>query len=297
MTTIIEGDVNVNKYEGILAALFGPDPEQDGSQIFRASGIQVMSYQEKVHRSTKLDSALSTEVDGLGSQSSVDTRLYAQCVIPGSYLDRRSHDGPRRERVSRRLALAVEKGFIPIRRKSERELFIKFENGSFIECRSEENPDQLIGEGLDLVVLAEAARLKQRTWDQYIRPALADRQGRALFSSTPRGFNWFHDFYQKGQDPTNPDNAWWESWSVPSRMNPILPAEKSRKPRRPQLLNHSPKNGKLSSSRTVASSSPSSTLTFTFESLILQLRATHTDLVLTQVRQLHMQCSPGPDHT
>ena len=28
MTTIIEGDVNVNKYEGILAALFGPNAEQ-----------------------------------------------------------------------------------------------------------------------------------------------------------------------------------------------------------------------------------------------------------------------------
>jgi hypothetical protein len=112
--------------------------------------------------------------------------------------------------------LAVEQGFIPIRRKSEREGFIAFENGSHIECRSEENPDQLIGEGLDLVVLAEAARLKERTWHQYIRPALADRQGRALFSSTPRGFNWFHE-------RDNPDNAWWESWTVPSRMNPILP--------------------------------------------------------------------------
>lgn len=120
---------------------------------------------------------------------------------------------------------AVEQGYIPVSRKSERELFIKFENGSFIECRSEENPDQLIGEGLDLVVLAEAARLKERTWHQYIRPALADRQGRALFTSTPRGFNWFYDFYLKGQDRENPDNAWWESWSFPSRMNPILPFE------------------------------------------------------------------------
>jgi hypothetical protein len=120
---------------------------------------------------------------------------------------------------------AVELGSIPVRRKSERELFIQFDNGSMIECRSEENPDQLIGEGLDLVILAEAARLKERTWHQYIRPALADRQGRALFSSTPRGFNWFYNFYLKGQDRDNPDSAWWESWPVPSRMNPILPAE------------------------------------------------------------------------
>jgi Terminase large subunit, T4likevirus-type, N-terminal len=120
--------------------------------------------------------------------------------------------------------LVVEKGLIPVRRKSERELFIQCENGSFIECRSEEQPDQLIGEGLDLVVLAEAARLKLRTWDQYIRPALADRRGKALLTSTPRGFNWFHDFYNRGQDPAE-RFANWESWTVPSRENPLLGAE------------------------------------------------------------------------
>ena len=95
--------------------------------------------------------------------------------------------------------LVVDQGLIPVKRKSERELFIQFENGSFLECRSEENPDQLIGEGLDLVILAEAARLKLRTFDQYIRPALADRKGKLLATSTPRGFNWFYDFYERGQ--------------------------------------------------------------------------------------------------
>ena len=35
MTTIIEGDVNVNKYEGILAALFGPDAGSNGSDFPR----------------------------------------------------------------------------------------------------------------------------------------------------------------------------------------------------------------------------------------------------------------------
>jgi hypothetical protein len=121
--------------------------------------------------------------------------------------------------------LAVEQGLIPVRRKSERETFIQFENGSMIECRSEENPDQLIGEGLDLVIMAEAARLKERTWHQYIRPALADRQGRALLTSTPRGFNYFYEFYLKGQENGNPDHNWWESWTIPSRLNPLLPAE------------------------------------------------------------------------
>jgi hypothetical protein len=152
--------------------------------------------------------------------------MFAQMCIPGSY---GWIVGPTMDLAEKEFRTVwkkgVEEGYIPVRRKSERELFIDFENGSKVECRTEENPDQLIGEGLDFVVMAECARLKERTWHQYIRPALADRQGRALLSSTPRGFNWFHKVYEMGQDRDNPDNSWWESWTVPSRMNPILPAE------------------------------------------------------------------------
>jgi terminase large subunit-like protein len=147
---------------------------------------------------------------------------FAQLVIPGSIV---WIVGPTMDLAEKEFRvvwrLAVEKGMLPVRRKSERELFIQCDNGSFIECRSEENPDQLIGEGLDLIVLAEAARLKLRTWDQYLRPALADRKGKALLTSTPRGFNWFYDFYNRGQDPAQRFSTW-ESWMIPSRMNPLL---------------------------------------------------------------------------
>jgi len=118
--------------------------------------------------------------------------------------------------------IIVDKEMIPVRRKSERELFMQLANGTYIECRSEENPDQLIGEGLDLIVLAEAARLKHRTWDQYLRPALADRRGAALLTSTPRGFNWFFDFFNRGQEGHPDQEPGWQSWQIPSRRNPLL---------------------------------------------------------------------------
>lgn len=144
-------------------------------------------------------------------------------MIPGSFV---WVVGPTMDLAEKEFRVAwrqiVERGAIPVTRKSERELFIKCDNGSFLECRSEENPDQLIGEGLDLVVLAEAARLKLRTFDQYIRPALADRKGKLLATSTPRGFNYFYEFYERGQDPEHPT---WESWMIPSSMNPILGEE------------------------------------------------------------------------
>lgn len=202
------------------------------ASIFRSSGIQVLPYQEVVHRSR----ARFRVFNGgrrIGKSKLGGHEAYAQCVIPGSYV---WIVGPTMDLAEKEFRTvwkyAIDQGYIPARRKSERELFIQFENGSTIECRSEENPDQLIGEGLDLVILAEAARLKERTWHQYIRPALADRQGRALFSSTPRGFNWFHDFYLKGQDRDNPDSAWWDSWTIPSKMNPILPPEEIEEARK-----------------------------------------------------------------
>lgn len=146
-------------------------------------------------------------------------------VVPGSYV---WIVGPTMDLAEKEFRVAwkliVDKNLIPVKRKSERELFIQCENGSFLECRSEENPDQLIGEGLDLVILAEAARLKLRTFDQYIRPALADRKGKLLATSTPRGFNWFYDFYERGQSD-DPKFKHWVSWMIPSRMNPILGEE------------------------------------------------------------------------
>lgn len=184
----------------------------------------MLPYQAEIHRST----ARFRIVDGgrrIGKSVIGGREAYAQMVVPGSYV---WVVGPTMDLAEKEFRVAwkliVDKNLIPVRRKSERELFIQCENGSFLECRSEENPDQLIGEGLDLVILAEAARLKLRTFDQYIRPALADRKGKLLATSTPRGFNWFYDFYERGQSD-EPRFHDWMSWMIPSRMNPILGEE------------------------------------------------------------------------
>lgn len=79
--------------------------------------------------------------------------------------------------------------------------------GSSIEVRSAEHADSLVGEGLDFVIMAEAAKLKLSHWEKYIRPSLSDKRGDAVFVSTPEGFNWFYDLYQRGQDPEFP--TWW----------------------------------------------------------------------------------------
>jgi len=118
---------------------------------------------------------------------------------------------------------------LPTIRQSEREHYIKFAWGATVEGKSADNPDSLVGEGLDFLVVDEAAKIKQRVWEQYLRPTLTDRRGRALFISTPEGTNWFHDLYLRGQSPGDPD---WSSWRFPSWTNPYLPPEDIEEARR-----------------------------------------------------------------
>lgn len=86
-----------------------------------------------------------------------------------------------------------------------------------VMAKSEKHPDSLVGEGLSGAILAEAAKLKERTWNKLIRPTLADFHGWSLMTSTPEGKNWFYKMWKRGQDPNRPD--WW-SMRAPSWMNP-----------------------------------------------------------------------------
>lgn len=95
-------------------------------------------------------------------------------------------------------------------------------DGRFIvECKSAAHPESLDGEGLDGVLLVEAAKLKSTVWSKYIRPALADKRGWSLATSTPEGRNWFYDQWMWGQDP---ERETWYSMRAPSWTNtPVFP--------------------------------------------------------------------------
>ena len=94
--------------------------------------------------------------------------------------------------------------------------------GSVIEGKSAEIPDRLMGEGLDWLVFDECAACKSRVWDFYLRPTLTDRDGTALFITTPKGYNWVYDLYKRGMDDDHPE--WWSLCS-PSWDNPHISPE------------------------------------------------------------------------
>jgi hypothetical protein len=82
---------------------------------------------------------------------------------------------------------------------NETDLRIELITGGTICLRGADNYDSLRGDGLDFLVLDEYASIAQEAWTEVLRPALADKQGRALFIGTPRGYNHFHDLYQAVQ--------------------------------------------------------------------------------------------------
>lgn len=104
-------------------------------------------------------------------------------------------------------------------KKRDTDLIVNFHGGGSVQIRTADNPDNLRGAGLDGVVLDEAAMLKPETWDLVLRPALADKQGWAMFISTPQHFNWFYDLYQRGED----GEEGWASWQKPTWDNPFIP--------------------------------------------------------------------------
>ncbi len=90
-----------------------------------------------------------------------------------------------------------------------------------IEFKSAERDDEgLRGAGLDAVLIDEASRVSRSSWEMGIRPALADKQGRAIFISTPKGRNWFYDVYLMGKDSDE-----WKSWHYPTYSRPSFPKE------------------------------------------------------------------------
>lgn len=73
---------------------------------------------------------------------------------------------------------------------------------SRIEFVSAEDHESLVGVGLDGLVIDEYSKIRdgKMLWDKYLRPTLSDKQGWAIFISTPDGIqNHFFDLVQKAQ--------------------------------------------------------------------------------------------------
>ncbi|AZU97872.1 hypothetical protein [Vibrio phage LP.2] len=83
-------------------------------------------------------------------------------------------------------------------KKDESDLLIELVNGSIIALRGADNPDSLRGVSLSGLIMDEFAYIKQDVWQFVLRPACADKLAPVLFISSPAGWNWAKEIYDKG---------------------------------------------------------------------------------------------------
>lgn len=101
---------------------------------------------------------------------------------------------------------------------AQADMRIELPGGGSVTVRSAHDPDSLRGVGLDGLVMDEVAFFEERAWTEALRPTLADRQGWAVFISTPDGPNWFADLFNRV-----PSDPGWERWQRPTSDNPLIP--------------------------------------------------------------------------
>ena len=108
-----------------------------------------------------------------------------------------------------------------IAKKNEVELSITLKNGSVIELKGAENPDNLRGVKLRGLVIDEIASIRNWDWlwQEVLRPTLTDYEAPVLFISTPKGYNHFFELYQQGNDR----EGQYKSWRFTSYDNPYIP--------------------------------------------------------------------------
>lgn len=86
---------------------------------------------------------------------------------------------------------------------NEAELRVDFPTGNRVRLYGADNYDRMRGIYLDDVVMDEMGDMDPRAWSEVIRPALADRQGKATFIGTPKGRNGFWEIVERAKE--NPD--------------------------------------------------------------------------------------------
>lgn len=81
---------------------------------------------------------------------------------------------------------------------------------------SADNDAAMRGEAFDLVIVDEAALVREETYTDALLPTLADRGGRMLLISTPRGKNWFWREWLRGRS----GESGYAAFQAPTSANP-----------------------------------------------------------------------------
>lgn len=115
-------------------------------------------------------------------------------------------------------------------RKSKKSF--EFPTGGTIQIKSADDPQRLRGATLDFVVMDECAFMHEAAWYEGVRHTLTVKKGRALFTSTTFGKNWFYQLYVLGL-PNNPSrDPEWMSFRFDQTASPLITQDEIESARR-----------------------------------------------------------------
>lgn len=111
-------------------------------------------------------------------------------------------------KAARRIAWLRLKNLIPreilAMKPNETRLEFTFVNGNRITLLGADDPDGLVGNAINTLVLDEYGKMKINAYE-YLKPALKDPRGHMLMIGTPRGRNHFYDKYYYALTANNPN--------------------------------------------------------------------------------------------
>jgi hypothetical protein len=212
--------------------------ELDKEALFRALAYEPHEGQWAVHRSkakrrvwiagVRTGKSLAAAHEALAAAMEPNKRSVGWIVAPTLDLS---------EKVFREVVIvAAEKlrhRIIELKQHEKRLLLRNLGGGvSELRGKTSDNPTSLLGEGLSWLIVDECARMRPAIWASYLSQRLIDKDGWALFITTPRGRGWLWDLWKRGQPGGDPD---YESWTMPSWANPhlrreLIEAERERLP-------------------------------------------------------------------
>lgn len=114
-----------------------------------------------------------------------------------------------------------------MRRPREGELVIPLITNTEVHVLGMDVPERIEGASWDGGGLDEYANMKERTWPEHVRPALADRRGWCWLFGVPEGRNHYYKLYQYARSGEDPE---WSAHTWASAE--VLPAEEVESARR-----------------------------------------------------------------
>ena len=104
-------------------------------------------------------------------------------------------------------------------RDNAKDRIIELSNGSLIKVASVSRVDSAVGRSYDLIIFDEAALNDSggQAFNIALRPTLDKTSSKCIFISTPRGDNWFREFFDRGFSDAHPE---WLSIHADYKENP-----------------------------------------------------------------------------